>query len=130
ARRAYEKMLALRPGDVEILENLQRLAVRHRDEKESERLARYGWDRLGRIEDLQRLMQFSWKKEDWPELDKWLALADEVRSSRPSSVEQADTYLYFRAMRSMASGKRETAEQALRHILQFRGPDPEITEAM
>lgn len=130
ARRAYEKMLALRPGDVEILENLQRLAVRHRDEKESERLARYGWDRLGRVEDLQRLMQFSWKREDWAELDKWLALTDEMQSSKPSLVEQADTYWYFRAMRSMASGKREAAEQALRHVLQVRGPDPEITEAM
>ena len=89
ASRAYEKALGLRPDDAEILENLQRLAVRHRDDKKSERLARYGWNRLQRVEDLQRLMRFSWKRQNWQELDQWLALADEMRSTRPSAMAQA-----------------------------------------
>ena len=102
ASKAYEKVLGFRPDDVEILENLQRLAARHRDDKKSEQLARYGWDRLKRVEDLQRLMRFSWKRENWRELDQWLALADEMRSSRPDAMAQAPDYWYFRAMRKMA----------------------------
>jgi tetratricopeptide (TPR) repeat protein len=130
ASRAYEHALTLRPGDVEILENLQRLAVRHRDDKKSERLARYGWDRLQRVEDLQRLMRFSWKRQNWQELDHWLALADEMQSTGPSAMAQAPDYWYFRSIRKMASGERDAARDALRHILRLRGPDPEITEAM
>ncbi len=130
ARRAYEKALALRPDDAEILENLQRLAVRHDDEKASEQLARYGWDRLRRIEDLQRLMRFSWKRENWLELDQWLSLADEMQSAKPLLLSQAQDYWYFRAMRKMANGDRDAAEHALRQVLRLRGPDPEITEAM
>ncbi len=125
ASKAYEKALALRPNDVEILENLQRLAVRHRDDKKSERLARYGWDRLRRIEDLQRLMRFSWKRKNLEELDQWLSLAESL-----PSIAQAPDYWYFRSMRKMASGERDAARQALRELLRLRGPDPEVTEAM
>jgi tetratricopeptide (TPR) repeat protein len=125
ASKAYEKALALRPDDVEILENLQRLAVRHRDDKKSERLARYGWDRLRRIEDLQRLMRFSWKRQNFEELDHLLALAE-----RLPSVSQASDYWYFRSIRKMAHGERDAARDALREILKLRGPDPEITEAL
>jgi tetratricopeptide (TPR) repeat protein len=130
ASRAYEKALTLRPSDVEILENLQRLAVRHRDDKKSERLAHYGWDRLQRVEDLQRLMRFSWKRQNWEELDHWLSLADEMQSAKPSALAQAPDYWYFRAVRKMADGQRDAARDALRQILRLRGPDPEITEAM
>ncbi|MDE2367086.1 MAG: tetratricopeptide repeat protein, partial [Betaproteobacteria bacterium] len=130
AGRAYEKALTLRPNDVEILENLQRLAVRHRDDKKSERLAHYGWDRLQRVEDLQRLMRFSWKRQNWEELDRWLSLADEMQSGRPSAMAQAPDYWYFRSIRKMSGGQREDARDALRQILKLRGPDPEITEAM
>lgn len=125
ASKAYEKALALRPDDVEILENLQRLAVRHRDDKKSERLARYGWDRLRRIEDLQRLMRFSWKRQNWEELDHWLSLAEEL-----PSIAQAPDYWYFRSMRKMAHGDRDAGRDALREILKLRGADPEVTEAM
>ncbi|WP_213537233.1 tetratricopeptide repeat protein [Nitrosospira sp. NRS527] len=125
ASKAYEKALALRPNDVEILDHLQRLAVRHRDDKKSEQLARYGWDRLRRIEDLQRLMRFSWKRKNLEELDHWLSLAESL-----PSVAQAPDYWYFRSMRKMASGERDAARQALRELLRLRGPDPEVTEAM
>lgn len=125
ASKAYEKALALRPDDVEILENLQRLAVRHRDDKKSERLASYGWGRLRRIEDLQRLMRFSWKRQNWEELDHWLSLAEEL-----PSIAQAPDYWYFRSMRKMAQGERDAARDALREILKLRGADPEVTEAM
>lgn len=130
ASRAYEQALALRPGDAAILENLQRLAARHRDDKKSERLARYGWDRLQRVEDLQRLMRFSWKRQNWQELDHWLSLADEMQSTRPSAMAQAPDYWYFRSVRKIADGERDAARDALRQILRLRGPDPEITEAM
>jgi len=130
ASRAYEQALALRPNNVEILENLQRLAVRHRDDKKSERLARYGWDRLQRVEDLQRLMRFSWKRQNWQELDHWLLLADEMQSAKPSEIAQAPDYWYFRAVRKMAVGQRDAARDALRQLLRLRGPDPEITEAI
>ncbi|WP_090827128.1 tetratricopeptide repeat protein [Nitrosovibrio tenuis] len=130
ASRAYEKALILRPNDVEIIENLQRLAVRHRDDKKSERLARYGWDHLRRIEDLQRLMRFSWKRQDWEELDHWLSLADEMQSAKPSALAQATDYWYFQSMRKMVNGQREAAHDALRQTLRLRGADPEITEAM
>jgi polysaccharide biosynthesis protein PelB len=130
AETAYEKALALRPNDARILENLQRLAVRHRDDKKSERLAHYGWDRLKRVEDLQRLMLFSWKQKNWEELDHWLSLAEEMSSTQPSAMLQAPDYWYFRAIRKMASGERDAARDALRQILALRGPDPEITEAM
>ena len=130
ASKAYEKVLGFRPNDVEILEHLQRLAARHRDDKKSEQLARYGWDRLKRVEDLQRLMRLSWKRENWRELDQWLALADEMRSSRPDAMAQAPDYWYFRAMRKMASGERDAARESLQEILRLRGPDPEVTEAM
>ena len=130
ASRAYEKALILRPNDVEILENLQRLAMRHRDDKKSERLARYGWDRLQRIEDLQRLMRFAWKRQNWGELDHWLSLADEMQSANPTAMEQVPDYWYFQSMRKMTRGQREDARHALRQILRLRGADPEITEAM
>jgi Tfp pilus assembly protein PilF len=130
ASKAYEKVLGFRPDDAEILERLQRLAARHRDDKKSEQLARYGWDRLKRVEDLQRLMRFSWKRENWQELDRWLAVADEMRASAPAAMAHAPDYWYFRAMRKMASGERDAARQSLREILRLRGPDPEITEAM
>jgi tetratricopeptide (TPR) repeat protein len=130
ASKAYEKVLSLRPDDVETLEHLQRLAARHRDDKKSEQLAHYGWDRLKRVDDLQRLMRFSWKRENWQELDHWLALADEMRASAPSVMAQAPDYWYFRAMRKMASGERDAARQSLQEILRLRGPDPEVTEAM
>ena len=130
ASKAYEKVLGFRPDDVEILENLQRLAARHRDDKKSEQFARYGWDRLKRVEDLQRLMRFSWKRENWRELDQWLALADEMRSSKPDAMAQAPDYWYFRAMRKMAAGERDAARESLQEILRLRGPDPEVTEAM
>lgn len=130
ASKAYEKVLSFRPDDVEILEHLQRLAARHRDDKKSEQLARYGWDRLKRVEDLQRLMRFSWKRENWQELDHWLALADEMRASTPIAMAQAPDYWYFRAMRKMASGEGDAARESLREILRLRGPDPEVTEAM
>ena len=68
ASKAYEKVLGFRPDDAEILDNLQRLAARHRDDKKSEQLARYGWDRLKRVEDLQQLMRLAWKRENWREL--------------------------------------------------------------
>ena len=130
ASKAYEKVLVFRPNDVEILEHLQRLAARHRDDKKSEQLARYGWDRLKRVEDLQRLMRFSWKRENWRELDQWLALADEMSSFKPGAMAQAPDYWYFRAMRKMASGERDAARESLQEILRLRGPDPEVTEAM
>jgi polysaccharide biosynthesis protein PelB len=130
ASKAYEKILSFRPDDVETLEHLQRLAARHRDDKKSEQLARYGWDRLKRVEDLQRLMRFSWKRENWQELDQWLALADEMRAAAPSVMAQAPDYWYFRAMRKMATGERDAARQSLQEILRLRGPDPEVTEAM
>ncbi|SCX89960.1 Tfp pilus assembly protein PilF [Nitrosospira sp. Nl5] len=126
AERAYEKALALRPADVQILENLQRLAVRHRDEKKSERLARYGWERLHRIEDLQRLMRFSWKRKNWDEVVHWLSLAEEM----PSAIAQAPDYWYFQSIRKMRKGERDAARHALREVLRLRGPDPEATEAM
>jgi predicted Zn-dependent protease len=130
AEKAYEKLLELRPNDVNALENLQRLAVRHRDDKKSERLARYGWDRLKRIEDLQRLMLFSWKRKNWQELQQWLAAADELAATNPRLLEQASDYWYFRAISKITSGDRDAARDALRHILKLRGADPEITEAM
>ncbi|MDN5753390.1 MAG: tetratricopeptide repeat protein [Nitrosospira sp.] len=126
AETAYEKALVLRPNDVEILENLQRLAVRHRDDKKSERLARYGWERLRRIEDLQRLMRFSWKRKNWEEVVHWLSLAEET----PSAIAQAPDYWYFQAIRQMSSVERDAASHALRQLLRLRGPDPEATEAM
>jgi tetratricopeptide (TPR) repeat protein len=125
AGKAYEKALALRPNDVDILEHLQRLAVRHRDDKKSEQLARYGWDRLRRVEDLQRLMRFAWKRKNLEELDQWLSLAESV-----PSIAQAPDYWYFRSIRKMASGERDAARRALRELLRLRGPDPEATEAM
>ena len=81
-------------------------------------------------QDLQRLMRFSWKRENWLELDQWLSLADEMQSAKPSLLSQAQDYWYFRAMRKMANGDRDAAEHALRQVLRLRGPDPEITEAM
>ncbi|MEO8992706.1 MAG: tetratricopeptide repeat protein [Nitrosospira sp.] len=93
--------------------------------KKSEQLARYGWDRLRRIEDLQRLMRFSWKRKNLEELDQWLSLAESL-----PSIAQAPDYWYFRSMRKMASGERDAAREALRELLRLRGPDPEITEAM
>lgn len=125
ASKAYEKALVLRPDDVEILENLQRLALRHHDDKKSERLARYGWERLKRIEDLQRLMRFSWKRGNWDELDHWLKVAEKL----PSAV-QAPDYWYFQAMRKMAQGKQSAARDALHEILRLQAADPEVTEAM
>jgi hypothetical protein len=130
ASKAYEKVLGFRPDDVEILEHLQRLAARHRDDKKSEQFARYGWDRLKRVEDLQRLMRFAWKRENWRELDQWLALADEMRASKPDAMAQAPDYWYFRAVRKMAGGERDAARQSLQEILRLRGPDPEVTETM
>lgn len=130
ASKAYEKVLGFRPDDAEILDNLQRLAARHRDDKKSEQLARYGWNRLKRVEDLQQLMRLAWKRENWRELDKWLALADEMRSSTPDAMAQAPDYWYFRALRKMADGERDAARVALQEILRLRGPDPEVTEAM
>lgn len=127
AEKAYEKALILRPKDAEILENLQRLAVRHRDDKKSERLAHYGWDRLQRIEDLQRLMRFSWKRKNWEELEHWLSLADAMPAT---AIAQALDYWYFQSMRKMTSGDRDAARHALRQLLRLRGPDPEVTEAM
>lgn len=125
ASKAYEKALTLRPDDVEILENLQRLAIRHHDDKKSERLARYGWERLKRIEDLQRLMRFSWKRRNWDELDYWLNVAEKL-----PSVAQAPDYWYFQSMRKMAHGEQSAARDALREFLRLRGADPEATEAM
>ncbi len=125
ASKAYEKVLSLRPKDVEVLEHLQRLAARHRDDKKSESLAHYGWDRLQRIEDLQRLMRFSWKRKNWKELDHWLSLAE----AQPS-MAQAPDYWYFRSIRKMASGERDAVRHALRELLRLRGPDPEVTEAL
>jgi tetratricopeptide (TPR) repeat protein len=125
ASKAYEKALALRPNDVEILENLQRLAIRHHDDKKSERLARYGWERLQRIEDLQRLMRFSWKRENWDELDYWLKVAE-----KHPSVAQAPDYWYFQSMRRIAHGEKSAARDALREVLRLRGADPEVTEAI
>lgn len=125
AGKAYEKVLSLRPNDVEVLEHLQRLAARHRDDKKGERLAHYGWDRLGRIEDLQRLMRFSWKRKNWKELDRWLSLAE----AQPLITEAPD-YWYFRSIRKMAGGDQDATRQALRELLRLRGPDPEVTEAM
>jgi len=130
AEKAYEKLLELRPNDVNVLENLQRLAIRHRDDKKSERLARYGWERLKRIEDLQRLMLFSWKRKNWQELEQWLAAADKLAAANPGLIEQAPDYWYFRAIGKMTSGDRDAARDALRRILKLRGADPEITEAM
>ncbi len=125
AGQAYEKALALRPNDVEILENLQRLALRHHDEKKSERLARYGWERLKRIEDLQRLMRFSWKRRNWDELDQWLEVAEKL-----PSAAQAPDYWYFQSMRRMAHGEQSAARGALQEILKLQAADPEVTEAM
>ena len=125
ASKAYEKVLSLRPKDVEVLEHLQRLAARHRDDKKSESLAHYGWDRLRRIEDLQRLMRFSWKRKNWKELDHWLSLAE----AQPT-MAQAPDYWYFRSIRKMASGERDAVRHALRELLRLRGPDPEVTEAL
>ncbi|SEA55218.1 tetratricopeptide repeat protein [Nitrosospira multiformis] len=125
AGQAYEKALALRPNDVEILENLQRLALRHHDEKKSERLARYGWERLKRIEDLQRLMRFSWKRRNWDELDQWLEVAEKL-----PSAAQARDYWYFQSMRRMAHGEQSAARGALQEILKLQAADPEVTEAM
>jgi tetratricopeptide (TPR) repeat protein len=130
AEKAYEKLLELRPNDVNVLENLQRLAVRHRDDKKSERLAHYGWDRLKRIEDLQRLMLFSWKRKNWQELEQWLSAADKLAAANPRLIEKAPDYWYFRAISKIASGDRGAARDALRQILKLRGADPEITEAM
>jgi Tfp pilus assembly protein PilF len=127
AEKAYEKALILRPKDAEILENLQRLAIRHRDEKKSERLALYGWDRLQRIDDLQRLMRFSWKRKNLEELEHWLSLADTMP---PAAMAQAPDYWYFQSMGKMASGDRDAARHALRQLLRLRGADPEVTEAM
>jgi tetratricopeptide (TPR) repeat protein len=130
AEKAYEKLLELRPKDANVLESLQRLAVRHRDEKKSERLAHYGWDRLKRIEDLQRLMLFSWKRKNWQELEQWLSAADKLAADNPRVIERAPDYWYFRAISKMTSGDRDAARDALRQILKLRGADPEITEAM
>ncbi|MEO7559734.1 MAG: tetratricopeptide repeat protein [Nitrosospira sp.] len=127
AEKAYEKALILRPKDAEILENLQRLAIRHRDDKKSERLAHYGWDRLQRIEDLQRLMRFSWKRKNWGELEHWLSLAEAMPAA---AIAQAPDYWYFQSMRKMGNGERDAARHALRQLLRLRGPDPEVTEAM
>lgn len=126
AEKAYEKMLVLRPDDVRILENLQRLAVRHRDDKKSEHLAHYGWERLRRIEDLQRLMRFSWKRKNWEEVMHWLSLADAM----PSAIAQAPDYWYFQSIRKMRDGEWGAARHALSQLLRLRGPDPEVTEAM
>ena len=120
-----KKALALRPNDVEILENLQRLALRHHDDKKSERLARYGWERLQRIEDLQRLMHFSWKRRNWDELDQWLKVAEKL-----PSAAQAPDYWYFQSMRRMAHGEQSAARDALQEILRLQAADPEVTEAM
>ena len=130
ASNAYEKVLGFRPNDVEVLGHLQRLAARHRDDKKSEQLARYGWDRLKRVEDLQQLMRLAWKQENWRELDQWLARADEMRSVQPGAMAQAPDYWYFRAMRRMENGERDAARESLQEILRLRGPDPEVTEAM
>ncbi len=130
ASNAYEKVLGYRPNDVEVLGHLQRLAARHRDDKKTEQLARYGWDRLKRVEDLQQLMRLAWKRENWRELDQWLARADEMRSVEPGAMAQAPDYWYFRAMRRMESGERDVARESLQEILRLRGPDPEVTEAM
>ena len=126
AEKAYEKALTFRPKDVEILENLQRLAVRHRNDKKSERLARYGWEHLQRIEDLQRLMRFSWKRKNWGELEHWLSLAEGM----PSALAHAPDYWYFQSMRKMVAGAQDAARHALQQLLRLRGPDPEVTEAM
>ena len=130
ASKAYEKVLGFRPDDAEILDNLQRLAARHRDDKKSEQLARYGWDRLKRVEDLQQLMRLAWKRENWRELDQWLALADEMQAIEPGAMAQAPDYWYFRACARwpVASGMRPG--MSLQDILRLRGPDPEVTEAM
>ncbi len=126
ASKAYEEALAFRPNDAEILDHLQRLAVRHGDHEKSERLARYGWDRLRRVEDLQRLMRFAWKREEWQDLDHLLSLGEAV----PSVVAQAPDYWYFRSMRKMATGDRDSARQAMRELLRLRGSGPEVAEAM
>lgn len=125
AGKAYEKALSLRPNDAEILEQLQRLAVRHGDEGKSERLARYGWERLQRVEDLQRLMRFSWKRKDWNELDHWLAAAE----GKPSAAQGPD-YWYFLSIRKMAGGDREGARKSLEDLLKLRGGAPEVVEAL
>ncbi|MDQ3186143.1 MAG: tetratricopeptide repeat protein [Pseudomonadota bacterium] len=126
AEKAYEKALFLRPNDGAILESLQRLAVRHRDDKKSERLALYGWERLKRIEDLQRLMRFSWKRKNWEEVVHWLSLAEEM----PAAIAQASDYWYFQSIRKMRSGEKDAARDALRQLLRLRGSDAEVTEAM
>lgn len=127
AEKAYEKALTLRPKDAEILENLQRLAIRHRDDKKSERLAHYGWDRLQRIEDLQRLMRFSWKRNNWGEVERWLSLAEAMPAA---AIAQAPDYWYFQSIRKMGNGDRDAARRALGQLLRLRGPDPEVAEAM
>ncbi|WP_232297926.1 tetratricopeptide repeat protein [Nitrosospira sp. NpAV] len=127
AEKAYEKALTFRPKDAEILENLQRLATRHRDDKKSERLAHYGWDHLRRIEDLQRLMRFSWNRKNWGELEHWLSLADAMPAA---TLAQAPDYWYFQSIRKMGNGERDAARHALGQLLRLRGPDPEIAEAM
>lgn len=126
AEKAYGEALALRPEDADVLEQLQRLALRRHDEAQSERLAHYGWERLRRIEDLQRLMRFSWKRGDWDALGRWLSLADAFPAA---ALAQAPDYWNFRAMHRMRSGDREAARQALRELSRLRGADPEVTEA-
>ena len=126
--QAYEKALALRPDDAEILENLNGWRYAMTTKKQAT-ACRYGWDRLRRIEDVQRLMRFSWKRENWLELDQWLSLADEMQSAKPLLLSHTGLLVLPCNAQNGEWGPRR-GEHALRQVLRLRGPDPEITEAM
>lgn len=126
ASKALAEALVYRPDDATIVDRLQQLARRNRDDRELERLARYGWERLDRISDLQRLMRFAFQRKNWVELDRWLALAE----ARPEQVQQAPDYWMYSAVRKMAAGNRDAARKALKETLRLRGQDPEVSEAI
>lgn len=126
SNKALVESLVFRPQDENILERLQQLAQRQRDERELERLARYGWERLRRLEDLQRLMRMAYQKKNWAELDRWLALAE----TQADHIHRAPDFWMFSAVRKMAAGDREAARHALKETLRLRGQDPEVAEAM
>ena len=129
ASKAYEKVLSLRPNDVEVLEHLQRWRHVIAMIKKANSLAHYGWDRLQRIEDLQRLMRFSWKRKNWRELDHWLCACREMRR-QPTRWRRRPITGTFAPCEKWQAESGTQPVTSLQRILRLRGPDPEVTEAM
>ena len=124
--KALAELLVHQPDNMQVIDRLQKLALRQKDMAELERLARYGWTRWERASDLQWLMRFAWQRRDWPALDNLLALGQ----ARLADMQNAPDYWVFTAVRKMMGAQTDAARFALKKALGLRGQDPEITEAL